>query len=327
MTTTGRLAQVVDAAVRAIYNTSMDDISSKTFWKSLGMTQFDPQVPEEQLTHFSGPGLATLTVEGNQFGANEIYQSYPVTLKLRKYTSELAYTKEDLHWIQKASEDRRVMKLKSLVGNALNPLVHQMNLDGSKLFHLGHGTTFFTGGNSEALFASHTLRMDASTQSNKFNTGETEEALSAASLDKAIQRMNRLKNHNGIQLLPVSNLKLIVSSEKQSEAHRVVKSEYGPNSANLGLSSTGPSLLAAQGLSIEVVVDPNIPSARKEQWVLVDANRASEMLFQAVAWGPELATETQVRKGTYTVDADAYFGPVAVAWQFGFGSLGTGATI
>lgn len=325
--TNGTFSQVIDAAVRALYDQSMVDISSVSYWRELGLNQYSPDVPAEQLSGLSAPGVATLTIEGQQFGSNNLYKGYPVTLSLRKYTSELSYTKEDLHWLQKANESKRVMEIKSIVNGGLQPLVHQMNLDASRFLYLGHGTTFFTGGNSEALFASHTIRQSGGTQSNKFNSGETEEALSASSLSKAISRMNRLQSHNGIQMLPVRNLKLIVSVEGHAEALRIVNSEYGPNNANLGLSEAGPTITAGRGLKIQVVVDPNVPTGREKQWALIDETRAANQLFMAVAWGPELASETQVRKGTYSIDADAYFGPVANGWQFGFGSIGNGATI
>ena len=71
------------------------------------------------------------------------------------------------------------------------------NEDACKVFYLGHGTTFLTVGNSEALFGSHTLK-NGETQYNNFGSGDTEREIAPTAVTDAISRMNRFKNRLAI---------------------------------------------------------------------------------------------------------------------------------
>ena len=101
MLTRGTFSQVIDAAVRGLFDQGKFDLSTTVYGPRLGFTQYEPDVPNEQLSTISGPGYGVLTVEGQQYSSNELYKGYPVTLKMQKFTSELRWTEEDIHWIQK----------------------------------------------------------------------------------------------------------------------------------------------------------------------------------------------------------------------------------
>ena len=181
--------------------------------------------------------------------------------------------------------------------------------------------------NSEALYASHSIRRDGSTQRNTFASGDTHRALSSTALVDAIQLMNRYKGHSGTELLPTKSLLLVVPKELEATAMRITHSDYGPDVANLGLSAAGPTITAAVGRNIKVVVNPYIPSSYSTNWFLIDTERASKQVFAKWAWQPRMNEHWEYRKGNFMNDASSKFGPLVLGWQWTFGSLGTGAAI
>lgn len=134
--------------------------------------------------------------------------------------------------------------------------------------------------------------------------------------------MNRFKGHNGNQLLKARALKVIVSHENTAEANKIIYSDYGPNSNNLGLQPASQSALAKRGMSIEVTTAPDIPYAYRNYWFLVETNRASKRAFIAWAWKPRMNEDTEYHNGTMHMFGSTFFGPVVLGWQWAFGSKG-----
>jgi len=242
---------------------------------------------------------------------------------MRKYTSELSWTDEDIHWLQKANESsKRAIDFRDMPSQAVQALNQNINEDACKVFYLGFGTTFLTCGNSEALFASHTLRT-GDTEKNTFPTASGHLALSAPAVTQAISIMNRLRAQNGIQMLKCKRLKLIVTVENEPVAHQIKMSEYGPLNNNLGIQTSSDTALAARGLSLEVIVARDIPSTTySTYWFMVDMDRAATRAFMAVAWMPRMSDTNDYRKGIYYNDASVLFGPVCQGYQWCFGSKG-----
>lgn len=327
MTSTGFGQDIVSAAVRALYNRALQEQSSELYYQELGLTQYSPDVPAEQLSGVTGPGRGILTIEGQQFGSNVKTNEYPVTLTMRKYTSELSWTDEDVHWLQKANESsKRAIDFRSMPSQAVQALNQNINEDACKVFYLGFGTTFLSVGNSEALFASHTIRADGSTQKNTFPTSSGHLALSAAAVTQAISIMNRFVAQNAIQMLRCKRLKLIVAVENEPTAHQIKMSTYGPLNNSLGVQTSSAEALAARGLSLEITVARDIPSATySTYWFLVDMDRAATRAFLAVAWMPRMDDHDDTRKGIHYNDSSALFGPVVQGWQHAFGSKGDGS--
>ena len=323
MTTTGFGADIVSAAVRALYNRALQEQSAELYYQELGLTQYSPDVPSEQLSGVTGPGRGVLTIEGQQFGSNAKTNEYPVTLTMRKYTSELSWTEEDIHWLQKANESsKRAIDFRSMPSQAVQALNQNINEDACKVFYLGFGTTFLTVGNSEALFASHTLKT-GDTQKNTFPTASGNLALSSAAVTQAISIMNRLKAQNGIQMLKCRNFKLIVTVENEPVAHQIKMSDYGPLNNNLGIQTSSDTALAARGVSMDVVVARDIPSTTySTYWFLVETGRAATRAFLGVGWMPRMNDVNDYRKGVYFNEASALFGPVIQGHQWAFGSKG-----
>ena len=325
MVSSGFGADIVSAAVRALYNRALQEQSAELYYQELGLTQYSPDVPAEQLSGVTGPGRGILTIEGQQYGSNDKTRGYPVTLTMRKYTSELSWTEEDIHWINKASSSsKRAMELKDMASEKVQALNQNINEDTCKVFYLGFGSTFLVNGigNSEALYASHTLRKTQTTQKNTFATADGHLPLSSSALEKAITIMNRFKAHNGNQLLRVRNLKLIVPAELIATANKIIWSDYGPDVANLGLQISSKTSLAKRGITIEAVEAPDITSSYSTYWFLVDTKRAARRAFMAWGWKPRMNDVNEYEKGTYKNEASTLFGPFIHGWQWTFGSKG-----
>lgn len=328
MTTRGSFSQVVDAAVRALYDQAKFDLSTSVYGPNLGFTQYEPDVPSEQLSSISGPGYGVLTVEGQQYGSNELYKGYPVTLVMNKFTSELKWTEEDLHWLKKAPSSKRAITFNSIPKSAVNALNGNLNLEACKVFYLGFGTTNLTGGDGLALFSSaHLIRKDGSTQANTFAVGDTHRAFSAANLVEAVNIMNRFKGMNAVQMLPCKRIRVGCSIELQPTVDKAIFSVYGPDSANLGLSTASKEAFRTRGADISSQVLYDMPYAYRNYWFVMDLDRASEMAWLASGWMPRMNDVTEYQKGIYKNEASTFFGYVFSGWQWVFGSKGDGSTV
>lgn len=324
MTTTSSFQDVVNASVRALFDTSKETILSEIDGREL-LTEYSPDVPAEQISGIGSPGYGVLTLEGQQYAANQLWREYPVTLTLRKYTSELAWTEEDVHWLSKMNEQKRASQFESIASNGLLPLMGNINKDIARMFYLGAGTTFFLGGDQVALYsASHPIRKTGATQSNILTGNYT---LTTNSLDAAITQMNRFQGPSGVQMRKVRRLRLVVPTELASTAQQILTSLYGPSNANLGLQKSSSQQLRGRGIDIDYVVLPEIPTAYGAYWFLVDLDRAAKRFFLASAWSPRMAEDTVKQNGTYTIDASTFFGPTALGWQWTLYSPGTGGPL
>lgn len=324
MTTGASFQDVVNASVRALFDTSKDTILSEMDGREL-VTDYSPDVPAEQLAGISSPGYGQLTLEGQQYAANQLYREYPVTLTLRKYTSQLAWSEEDIHWLSKANAQKRENQFNDIASNGLLPLVGNMNKDIAKFFYLGAGTTFFTGGDNVALYsASHPIRKTGGVQSNIL-TGSY--ALTANAVDAAIAQMNRFQAPSGVQMRKVRRLRIVVPVELETTAQQIITSIYGPGNGNLGLQKSSAQQLRARGIEIDYVVLPEIPTAYAAYWFVVDLDRAARRFYMAKAWDPRMNSTTDFNNGTFSVAASTLFGPVALGWQWTLYSPGTGGSI
>lgn len=332
MRTTGLAQDIVSAAVRAEFNRATEEQSSELYYQNLGLTDSFPDVPAEQINGITGPGAGVLTIEGQQFFSNTKYREYPVTATLRKYTSELSWSDEDIYWLQKANESsKRVIDFTQMSSQAVQALNQNVNVDACKVFYLGFGTTFLSVGNSESLFGTHTLVSDGSTVRNTFPATEKHYPLSTDAVAEAITLMNRFKAQNGIQELKVNNLKLIVPPELEPLALRIRWSDYGPTNTQLGYQAAGPTITSKMGTPFEVVVARDIPGSGASTsyatyWFLVDMKRAARRAFMYWAWKPKLNEHPDYRKGIWYNDASTIFGPVVQGWQWAFGSKGDNST-
>jgi len=324
MNTKNVFQDVVNASVRALFDHTKDSILSQYDGRGL-VTEYEPDTNNEQLQAMASPGRGVLTLEGQQYAANQLYRDYPVTLRMNKYSSELAYTEEDLHWLKKANAQKRAMRFQSIASSGLDPLMGNINQKMAEFFYLGFGTTIFTGGDAKALLASdHPIRKTGGTQSNILSTEYT---LSANSLNLAVDELARFQNPSGIQLKKPRRLALVVPNELESDAYQIIDSLYGPGNANLGLHLTSQPILRRRGMDINVVTLPEITTTYSAYWWLVDLDRAVSRFFLAWGWQPRMAQDTITQNGTHTIDASTLFGITSLGWQWVIGSRGTGGAL
>lgn len=322
--------ETVDAAVQALFSEVRDQVSSQMYYGAYGFNDYEPDIPEEKLSSVSGFGKGTLTLAGQQYGSNQRYKGYAVTLTLRKYTSEISYSEEDMHFLMKSPTTKRVMEFRDSVEGAVNALIANVNEDAAKMIYLAHGTTFFTGGDSVALASRvHPIRKSSAGfsgyDSNVFcsSTGgaSTHKAFSASALIEAIERMDRYVLNDGTQMKPTRNLLVLHSSELADTVQQTLTSLYGP-SANLSLNVGSEDFIRGMGKRINHATVVDQPIAYSDYWAVIDLERAARMMFMAWAWKPRLNEQSERRKGLMYNEGSVMFGPILRDWRCTFFSKG-----
>ena len=315
-------------AIRALFDNAIFEQNQNLYYKELGFRDYDPDAQDEQGNAISGPQKGVLTVEGQEYGDNSIYRGYPVQVNLRKYTSKLVVTEEQMHWLSKGKNAKKIDEISSLVKDNVNALNGNVNLDGCKMFYLGFGTTFFTGGDTLALFSSvHTIRTSATTYNNTYATGDYHRVFNETNIIDALNIMDRFVGMNGEEFQRCKHIRVICSKELAPTVWRALKSTYGPNTANLGLNTAAEEALKSRGVTIDYFVAEDIPYAYRNYWFLIDLDRAQKMFLMDWGWKPRLNDQWEYRDGTFFNLGSVYFGPRALSWQFCFGSKGDGSVI
>jgi hypothetical protein len=325
--------EAVDASVRALFSEVSLQLSNDLYYSEHGFNEYEPEIPDDKMSSVSGFGKGTLTVAGRQYGSNQRYKGYAKTITLRKYTSEIEYTEEDLHWLQKTPSAKRVIEFRNNIEGAVNALNANINEDCAKIFYLGHGTTFFTGGDALPLFdQAHTIRKSGTTaHPNTFYTGfgtsTTHLAFSADALVEAIQRMDRFVLNDATQMRKTRRLRVLCSTELNETVARTLYSMYGPNNASLGKNIGSQEFQSMLGRTVDFRVIPDQPNAYKNYWTVIDLDRASKMHWLAWGWKPRLNDQSDFRKGIFYNEGSTLFSPEASDWRFGFASKGDGTAV
>jgi hypothetical protein len=324
--TTASFSDPKSRAIGALWDFRMQDLSSQLRYQEYGFHDFEPDAADEQLQGYWGPARGILTVEGQTYGSNEIYRDYPVTVTLRKYTSRLVITEEDIHWLTKAKQQKHEMQIISMLDNAINALNYNVEFDATRFIYLSHTTAMFTGGDSLSLInTAHPLR-SGGTQANNFGSGDTHRAFSASALVELINLMDRFKGQNGTQMLPTKHLRVLCSIEAAPTVQQAIDSKYGPT-ANLNLSTASAEAFQGRGKVVDFRVMPYMPAAYKNYWFVVAMDRTPNRMLMCWAWKPRLAQDSVISNGTFENDASVSFAPIALGWQFIAGSKGDGSSI
>lgn len=322
MTLDNVFQDAVNAAVRAEFTGVRDSILNDMEGREL-FTTYEVDTANDTLQRMDGPGYATLTIEGQKFGSNELWRDYPKAAQLRYYTSELQFTKQDLHFLKKMVAQKNDLKgqlrISDAVSSAIDPVAGVMQKDLAKMIYLSLGTTFFTGGDAKALVASdHPIRKSGSTQSNTATA-----AFAPTALVTGLNAMNRFQNMAAVQLKRVTNFALVGGVGMESKFDEVLESMYGPYNALLGEQPSSRAAMRRRGIrQVQKIILGEIPSAYDNYWWIVDLDRAKNRLFNCIGWQPNLEEERQKSYGTLSYLSDVYFGPSALGWQFIYGSTG-----
>jgi len=318
ITTNGTFQDVVDSTIHSIVDESSELAAQEIEGKELfQMYQIDKE--DERIQGMAAAGYAKLTVQGQQYAANTLWRDYPVSIVVRKYTSELEYSEEDVYFLERMykskNEEAMQLRLGSITENAIPPLTGSINSDIAKSFYLGFGTTFQTGGDGVSLFsASHPIRATGGVQS---NTGTS--VFSPTALRQTIDAMNLFQTQNGRRMKKVRRFMVVCHSDIEADVQQTLDSMYGPGNANLGLQVASKAQFSARGVQASYLTLTEIPAAYHNYWYVVDLDRAARRFFLAYAWMPRANQKTEVRNGTFFVDSSTVAGPVHLGFQHVFG--------
>lgn len=302
-----RLFDLADPRVRGIWDEKNTQLSSRLEYQKLGLTDHTAEILDSRFENFTGLGIANATGEKEPYNREDLAQAYQVTITPQKFTKAIDITEEMLRF-------NLWPKINNLVSGVANAINARINTDAAKIFYLGFGTTFFTGGDAKALFASDHPMGDGTTQSNTLGAIP----LTYDNLKTAVQKMDRFYDDKGIQLLPCMNLRLIVARENKERAEEVLRSIGNPDSANRvnNVFNNGEG-------SIDLVVANWIPSGYSKYWFVIDLERASYMTKMIWGWRPKFDDDKLINNGTKVYTGSTMFRPGFQSWQWAIGANST----
>jgi hypothetical protein len=302
-----RLFELADPRIRRIWDEKQTQLSTRLEYSELGLTDYTAEILDSKFENFTGLGIAQATGEQEPYSYEDIDAGDSVTITPIKFTKEINITEEMLRF----NLWPKINNLVGAVGNALNA---RIDTDAAKIFYLGFGTTFFTGGDGVALFSAAHPMGDGSIQSNTLGTAP----LSYDNLKDACQKMDRFRDDKGIQLLPARKLRLIVARENKERAMEVLKSIGNPDSANrvTNVFTNGEGY-------IDLKVANWIPSGYSKYWFLIDLERASYMAYMVWGWRPRFDSDNVINNGTKVYTGSTMFRPGFQSWQWAIGSAAT----
>lgn len=306
MATIQQLFDLADPRIRKIWDEKQTQLSTRLEYKKLGFFDWTAEILDSKFENFTGLGIAQQTGEMEPYHRDNIQQAYQVTITPVKFTSSVPITEEMLRynlWPQ-------INNLVSGIANALNA---RIDTNAAKIFYLGFGTTFFTGGDAKALYATDHPMLDGSTQSNSLGTV----ALSYDNLKTALQRMDLFYDDKGIRLLPCKSLKLVVGRKNKEKALEVLRSIGNPDSAN-----RVSNVFGMEG-DIELVVSNWFPDAYQYYWFVVCEERAAYMAPMVWGWKPKFDDDKIVNNGSKIYTGSTMFQPGFQSWQWTIGSAAT----
>jgi hypothetical protein len=318
MTTRGTFQDVVNSLVHSIVDEASEQAAQQLEGTQM-FTMYQIDKEDEKIQGMSAAGYGKLTLQGQQYAPNALWRDYPVAITVRKYTSELSWTEEDVYFLEKqqktGNETGVQLRLSSITEQAIPPLVGNINSDVAKSLYLGFGTTFQTGGDGYQLFyASHPVRATGGTDD---NTGTS--PFSASALRATVDAMNNFKGPNGRRLKKVKRALVVCHSDIEADVQQVLDSQYGPGTALLGKAVASKMQFAARGVQMDYVCLTEIPAAYHNYWFVIDLDRAAQRFFLAYAWMPRASQDTNKRNGTSFVDSSTIAGPVHLGYQHIFG--------
>ncbi len=302
-----RLFDLADPRVRGIWDEKATQLSTRLEYGMLGLSDTNAEILDSKFENFTGLGIAEQTGEKEPYNREDLNQAYQVTITPVKFTKAIEITEEMLRF-------NLWPKINNLVGGVANALNARINTDAAKILYLGFGTTFFTGGDAKALFATDHPMGDGTTQSNTLGAIP----LSYDNLKTAIQKMDRFYDDKGIQLLPCTKLRLIVARENKERAEEVLRSIGNPDNAN-----RISNVFANGAGSIDLVVANWIPSGYSKYWFIIDLERASMMAKMMWGWRPKFDDDKVINNGTKVYTGSVMFKPGFQSWQWAIGANST----
>jgi len=322
------IPQVVDPALVKAFDEVKYQISQNAEYKKFPFTEYEIETTGDKMSSLSGYGAGSLTIEGQSYAVDAKYNGFAKTLVIRKYTKRVPYT-EELDYFLKKRSAQGVYQVDSMMRGLANGLTLNWDQDFAKMFYLGTGTTFITGGDGVSLInASHpSQKPGLAVQSNIATVGATTNVvLNATSLKAAFIQLDRFKDNAGVLVQPARNVALVTSRQNLETAFRLKMSEYGPDNANLGYGQVSPSIMAAVGKSFQVLPLHHMPDAYADYWFVVDLDKMKDMVVMAKAWEPRIHERMKDIDGVENILASTLFGPNPIDWRWIVGSTGANPT-
>jgi hypothetical protein len=302
-----KLFDLADPRIRKIWDEKDTQLSKRLDYSDLGLSDYTAEILDTQFENFTGLGIAQQTGEMEPYKREDIAAAKKVTITPVKFTKAITITEEMLRF-------NLWPKINNLVGAVANSLNARINTDVAKVFYLGFGTTFITGGDGQPLFSSVHPMGDGTTQSNTLGALP----LNYDNLKLGAQMMDRFYDDKGIQLLPSMKLRLIVARENKERAEEVLRSIGNPDNAN-----RINNYFLSNGGYIDYKVANWIPSAYGKNWFLVDMERASNMAYLVWGWRPKFDDDKVVNNGTKIYTGSTMFRPGFQSWQWCVGANAT----
>lgn len=303
------LFDLADPRIRKIWDEKDAQLSKRLEYSDIGLTDYNAEILDSQFENFTGLGIAQQTGELEPYARQDISPAYKVTITPKKFTTAINISEEMLRF-------SLWPKINNLTGAAANSINARINQDAAKILYLGFGTTFFTGGDSVALFsASHpTGNPSSGNQSNTLGAIP----LSYDNLKTACQTLDRFTDDKGIQLLPTQKLRLVVARENKERAEEVLRSIGNPDSANRvnNVFNNGNGY-------IDLRVANWIPTGYSKYWFVMDMERASYMAHMVWGWRPKFDSDNIVNNGSKIYTASVMFQPGFQDWRWVVGANST----
>jgi len=299
-----RLFSLADPRIRKIWDEKETQLSTQLEYAGLGLTDWTAQILNSQFHNYTGLGIAQQTGEKEPYNREDIQPADDVTITPVKFTKEIDITEEMLRF-------NLWPEVNNLVAGVSNALNARIDTNAAKIHYLGFGTTFFTGGDGQALYSDSHPMGNGTTQDNDMDGAP----LSYDNLKTACQRMDRFYDDKGIQLLPCRKLRLIVARENKERAEEVLRSIGNPDNGNR------VSNVFANGTGyIDMKVANWIPQSYGKYWFLIDMDRASYMAYNVWGWRPRFDSDNVINNGTKVYTGSVMFQPGFQAWQWAIGS-------
>lgn len=318
------IPQVVDPTIVKAFDQVKYQISETTQYTKFPFKSYEIETTADAMSSLSGYGPGGLTIEGQSYSLDYKYNGYKKTLIVRKYTKRVPYT-EELDYFLKKRSAMGVYETDSMVKGLVKGLIQNWEQDFAKVFYLGFGTTFITGGDGVALIAANhpSQKPGLPVQSNIITVGATlNPVLSAPSLKQAFIQLDRFKDDAGVLVNPSTNLAVVCSRQLWETTFVLKNSEYGPDTANLGFGQVSPTIINATGRTFKVLPLHYMPDAYANYWFVVDLDKMRDMLVMAKAWDPRIHERMMDIDGVANILASTLFGPNPIDWRWIAGSTG-----
>lgn len=317
------LDSLVTPAVVSIANEANDQLSKELRYPQLGFPDYEPTFDNPSFDVISSVSEAVLTLEQQQYDADDVIQGFRISAKLRKYTKQIPISEETIHWIQKGNKEKS-QDFRDVVEAASNGLNQVIDQEVAKIIYLAHGTTFQAGGDGVALAAYNHPSTDPNVadQRNIFLTTEGHLPPSTTALQKMRARMDRFFDLRGVQLTKAKDLQVLCATEKEEEWMKILYSHKGPDTPNLGINP-----MATQYSRITHQVVDWQPAAFSTFYCLVSKERMKRMVCVLWGWKPRINAESEYRSGTLIKSGSVYFRPLFKNWPWAFFSKGDGSQI